>query len=248
MGVWFVILWRLFTARAEEGTRPSRRTRSEETKFPWGEVFKVLWDLKWMFVGVVALVGGLLALHVYWDAVGLPNRETSLQTDLKIFGFLLLIFWVYFSWSLAEAQTRIDNLEREVDRLKSEGRKVQPVYHSRESIASTAEFMAQREARLKTERLAAERTERNREVKRRAKMRKANATARHEAEQKKVLLRAVVESLEQEQIWRNQKASGHGWPVHPNDMDWLDEAERKTMLEVWSARGPFRQEWVNPSA
>jgi hypothetical protein len=94
--------------------------------------------------------------------------------------------------------------------------------------------------------LAKERNERNREIKRRAKERKAAAIAERREEQNQKLFEAVAESLDRDQVWRNEIAREHGWTVHPNDMEWLDESERKVMLEVWRVRGPFRQEWLNP--
>jgi len=57
----------------------------------------------------------------------------------------------------------------------------------------------------------------------------------------------VGESLEREQARRNEIAAEHGWAVHPNDMAWLDESERKVMLETWQMGGPFRREWMNPN-
>jgi hypothetical protein len=65
-------------------------------------------------------------------------------------------------------------------------------------------------------------------------------------EQKTATLREVAKSLRQEQIWRDQKAREYGWPLHPSDMDWLDEGQRKAMLKAWSERGEFRQEWLKP--
>jgi hypothetical protein len=63
-----------------------------------------------------------------------------------------------------------------------------------------------------------------------------------------LLLREVKESLDYEQWLRNKKAAEHGWPVHPNDVDWLDDEQRRDMLKTFSERGPFKDEWRNPEA
>ena len=56
-------------------------------------------------------------------------------------------------------------------------------------------------------------------------------------DQKHRLLRAVKESLEQERIWRDQKAAEHGWTIHPNDME-LEGAERQAMIEAFVTGKP----------
>ena len=60
------------------------------------------------------------------------------------------------------------------------------------------------------------------------------------------LLSAVEISLEYEQWLRNRVAAQYGWPHHPNDMDWLDDEQRRNMLNVFSERGPFKDEWLKP--
>lgn len=40
------------------------------------------------------------------------------------------------------------------------------------------------------------------------------------------LLRAVVESLRDEQRWRDAVAAKHGWPVHPNNTETEDDPTR----------------------
>jgi hypothetical protein len=94
----------------------------------------------------------------------------------------------------------------------------------------------------------ADRTARNREVKRHAKERKAEGMASRQKKQRLCDLSAVVESLEYEQRLRNDVAAAHGWPIHPNDIDWLGETERKAMYQAFGAREPFRQEWQNSEA
>ena len=93
---------------------------------------------------------------------------------------------------------------------------------------------------------AVEINEHNREAKRRLKLRKAAAIERHRHEQNLVTAQAVKESLEYEQRLRNQVAAERNWPYHPNDMDWLDDEQRKDMLKAFSERGPFKDEWLKP--
>lgn len=93
---------------------------------------------------------------------------------------------------------------------------------------------------------AVEINERNREAKRRLKLRKAAAIERHRHEQNLVTAQAVKESLEYEQRLRNQVAAKRNWPYHPNDMDWLDDEQRKDMLKAFSERGLFKDEWLKP--
>jgi len=90
----------------------------------------------------------------------------------------------------------------------------------------------------------AERTARNREVKRRAKERKAAGIAERRREENATLLRAVVESLKDEQRRRDRIAAEHGWSVHPNDME-LDPEEKKKVLAAWEAGEPPKQEWID---
>jgi len=58
------------------------------------------------------------------------------------------------------------------------------------------------------------------------------------------LLCAVVESLKDEQRWRDAVAAKHGWPVHPNDME-LETAEKKKVLAAWEAGELPKQEWID---
>ena len=58
------------------------------------------------------------------------------------------------------------------------------------------------------------------------------------------LLRAVVDSLKDEQRWRDAVAAKHGWPVHPNDME-LEPEDKAKMLAAWSAGESPRQEWID---
>jgi len=153
---------------------------------------------------------------------------------------MVIVAGLFLLYSAVDAHSRIDKLEKIVAECRRENPSDDP---ERLRLLAAAEA---RKARLAAEKRATEKNERNREIKRRAKERKAAAIAERKKEQNQVLLRAVAESLEYEQVLRNQKASGYGWPVHPNDMDWLDEAERQVMMQVFSERGPFRQEWLNP--
>jgi len=65
-------------------------------------------------------------------------------------------------------------------------------------------------------------------------------------EQKDRLIAYVKQELDRERARRDEIARERGWAVHPNDMEWLDESERKVMLEVWRLGGTFRQEWLPP--
>lgn len=58
------------------------------------------------------------------------------------------------------------------------------------------------------------------------------------------LLRAVVDSLKDEQRRRDIVAAEHGWPVHPNDME-LEPDEKKKVLAAWEAGELPKQEWVD---
>jgi len=244
MGVWLAILWSFFFPRKKE--ERTVEPAPEDPPFPWREVFKLVWDIKWNLVGMAALGGGLFALHWLRDALDIPELRLSLQADLSIMGAILLFFWVYFSWTLADAQARIKTLERDVERLQSGSRTSSPDYHFTPKVAPPSYSIEQREEKSKAERLAAERTERNREIKRRAKVQKAAANEAQRHEQNLVTLLAVKESQEYEQRLRNQTAAEYGWPVHPNDMDWLDDEQRKDMLRAFSERGPFKEEWSKP--
>jgi hypothetical protein len=237
MGVWFVILWSLFFPRKEEERTVEPAT--DDPPFPWREVFKALWDIKWNLLGIAALVGGLFALHWLRDAWGIPEWHLSLQSDLSIMGVILLCFWIYFSWTMADAQARIKSLERDVERLQSESRTNSPVYHPTPTVTPSPHFIQQLEEKSKAERLALERTERNREVKRRAKARKRAAYWER-------LFQEVKKSQAQERIWRDQVAREYGWPYHPNDMRWLNDVQRKDMLDTFGERGPFKDEWLKP--
>ena len=161
-------------------------------------------------------------------------------TIMVIFAGLFLLHYVI------DAQNRIDKLEKTVAERE---RRMAP-YDSEKAHAEAVERgqkAKQAAIRLEAQR-ATEKTIRNREVKRRQKERKATALAERMKERNEITLRAVVESLEHEQALRNQKAAEHGWPVHPNDVDWLDETERKSMYRAFIDREPFRLEWQNPHA
>jgi len=149
---------------------------------------------------------------------------------------MLLFLCVLLYFHSGDMNHRFDELEKRLP-------KPDPVA---ESTAETRLAAAAWDARKTAERAAAERNERNREVKRRAKERKVAIAIEQRKEKLAQIVGAVVASREYEQSLRNDKAAERGWPIHPNDMDWLDEAERKVMLQVFSERGPFRQEWLNP--
>jgi len=146
---------------------------------------------------------------------------------------------VTFAVWIGHAHDRISDLERKIEDLRGEI----PPDPAREEIRRAAAAWDAREA---AEKAAKERNEHNREVKRRRKERKAAAIKAHEHERNLVILRAVKESLDQEQIWRDRVAKEHGWPHHPNDMDWLNDEQRKDMFKVFGERGPFKDEWVRP--
>ena len=155
---------------------------------------------------------------------------------------MLYLAWVaiiILAMFLREAHSRISALERKIEDLRKEI----PPDPAREE---TRRWAAAREARIAAEQAAKERNEHNREAKRRRKERKAAAIKAHEHERNLVILRAVKESLDQEQIWRDRVAKEHGWPHHPNDMDWLSDEQRKDMLRVFTERGPFKDEWARP--
>jgi hypothetical protein len=57
-------------------------------------------------------------------------------------------------------------------------------------------------------------------------------------ERKIALLTAVKESLEYEQRLRDQKATEHGWPIHPNDVEDLTPEQQSAMLEAWCSHLP----------
>jgi len=163
---------------------------------------------------------------------------------MSLFGTILLIcLCVLLYFHSNDMHHRFDKLEGKLAKLDEQARptdKKEPT-----EVRSAARAW---DARVAVEKLAREKNERNREIKRRAKERKVAIALEQRKEKLAQIVGAVVASREYEQSLRNDKAAERGWPIHPNDMDWIDEEQRKAVLDTWSERGLFRPEWQNPSA